>query len=117
MSCRISSSAVPSAPAPGKPQPAGGKPSRSLLALNDCAVMPPVTAVRTPLELREPLDSGRSPDEMGPPATPLTVQLAPAVGQAAKMPLSPSEIAPTFTPVPSTWYIVRTSLVLIMPSP
>src|SRR5437764_14693526 len=112
----ISRIAVPSAPAPGKPHGGftGGSPSRSRLLWNDLPVIPPLDAVRTPLELRVPVDIGRSPVVIG-----LGVVVAgpQAVQLMAKTPFRPSEMTPTRTPVPSTPSRLRTWLASTMASP
>src|SRR5437660_9119903 len=105
----ISRSAVPSAPAPGKPHGGfvtGGSPSRSRLLWNDLPVIPPLDEVSTPLELRVPVAIGRSPVVIGlgiVAAGPQVVQLV------AKTPLRPSEMTPTLTTAPSTPTRRRTS--------
>src|SRR5439155_16253467 len=113
----ISRIAVPSAPAPGKPHGGfvtGGSPSRSRLLWNDLPVIPPLDEMSTPLELRVPVDIGRSPVVIGlgvVAAGPQVVQLV------AKTPLRPSEMTPTLTPVPSAPRWLRTWLASTMASP
>src|SRR5579862_1139119 len=109
----ISSRAVPSAPAPAKPQGFGlpllslGIPSRSPLAWKDCPLIPPVDVVNTPEAFRAPVADGRSPVPIGPVVTFDKVQGVPGVGQVGKIPLIPSEITPTSTLLPSTWNCER----------
>src|SRR5437660_11729961 len=87
ISWTISSSAVPSAPAPAKPHDEGGVPSRSLFAWNDRPTMPPVDEIRTPLALRAPADAGRSAVEIGPFDTPPHDDVHPV----ANTPFTPSQ--------------------------
>ncbi len=77
-------------------------------------MIPPLTEVSTPLAFRVPLASGRSPLEIGLGVAVVGPQV---VQPAAKMPLMPSEMTPTRTPVPSTPSAERTWSAFSVASP